>query len=147
VQHTSSSWGYRSAEFAFPLYFAYLFPGTLLPASIYGLSLLVASLFLSPSVGRYVDKHKTKRLAVVRSFIVAQKLSVACSYGGFCFLFNLGETAIPVGQRWAAFVALTFVGILVVLSGTAMTIAVERDWVTTIAKGEETKLTKLNTIM
>ncbi|PWN24301.1 hypothetical protein BCV69DRAFT_243939 [Microstroma glucosiphilum] len=147
VQHISSSWGYRSAEFAFPLYFAYLFPATLLPASVYGLCLLIASLFFSPSVGRNVDKHKARRLAVVRGFIVAQKLSVACSYGGFCFLFNLGDTAIPEGKRWAAFVALTFVGVLVVLSGTGMTIAVERDWVTTIAKGEERKLTKLNTII
>lgn len=37
VQHASSSWGYRAAEFAFPLYLIILFPHTLFPASIYGL--------------------------------------------------------------------------------------------------------------
>lgn len=33
-QHASSSWGYRSAEFAYPLYFVVLFTDTLLPASV-----------------------------------------------------------------------------------------------------------------
>jgi hypothetical protein len=34
IQQTSSSFSYRAAEFAFPLYFISLFTNTLLPASV-----------------------------------------------------------------------------------------------------------------
>lgn len=147
IQHASSSWGYRSAEFAFPLYFVQLFPGTLLPSSLYGLLLLVTSLIFSPVVGYLIDKTKTRRLPAVRALIFAQKLSVTISYLGFILLLYTGASANETEVRWGAFAALTFVGSCVVLSNTGVTIAVERDWVTAIANGQAQTLTKLNTII
>lgn len=147
IQHASSSWGYRSAEFAFPLYFVSLFPNTLLPSSLYGLLLLVSSLLFSPAVGYLIDKTKTCRLRTVRCLILAQKITVAISYLGFVLLFYTGGAKEEETKRWGAFVALIFVGSLVVLSNTGVTIAVERDWVSTIAAGRAESLTKLNTII
>ncbi|PWN28310.1 hypothetical protein BDZ90DRAFT_212048, partial [Jaminaea rosea] len=147
VQHASSSWGYRCAEFAFPLYFVALFPATLLPASIYGLLLLLASLFLSPLLGSWIDATKHRRLTVVRTLIVAQKTTVAISYAGFISLLMTGSDSIVSHTRWGSFAALTACGALVVLSNTGLTVAIERDWVSTIAEGHPPHLTRLNTII
>lgn len=147
VQHASSSWGYRAAEFAFPLYFVSIFPATLLPASIYGLVLLLCSLLLSPFVGAWIDATRQKRLRTVRTLIAAQKISVAISYSGFILLQSQGSAQLASSKRWGAFVALSAIGSVVVLSNTGVTVAVERDWVTNIASGQESKLILLNTIL
>lgn len=147
VQHISASWNHRSAEFAIPLFFAALFPGTLLPASIYGVCLLLASLFLSPYLGKLVDQFKTKRLNTVRGFILSQKTATSIAYAVFLVLHSLGWSDLQEKKRWAAFPGLILIGIVISLSGTGMTISVERDWVTTIAKGQQDDLTTLNTII
>lgn len=147
VQHASSSWGYRCAEFAFPLYFVALFPGTLLPASIYGLLLLVASLLFSPLLGSWIDATRHCRLGVVRALIMAQKTTVAISYAGFLALLFDGSASLASRTRWSSFAGLTACGALVVLSNTGLTVAIERDWVSTIAGGHPQHLTRLNTII
>ncbi|PWN47283.1 hypothetical protein IE53DRAFT_390579 [Violaceomyces palustris] len=161
IQHVSSSWGYRSAEFAYPLFMVELFTGTLLPASIYGFVTTAAAILLSGSTGHLIDKYATTKLRTVRAFILAQKIFLSASYGLFLLLFldqrlrensrNGGRGPDPNGKlnldSWGVFAAITFLGCGVILSNVGVSVGVERDWVTIIAKGSSARLTRLNAIM
>ncbi|KAL9933700.1 hypothetical protein V8E36_007358 [Tilletia maclaganii] len=107
LQHASSSFGYRAAEFAFPLYFVNLFTDSLLPASIYGFVCTGAAIIFSGTVGNVLDgpsprsrqatrsgveadsedKDPTFQLRAIRTFILAQKVLVGISYALFLVLF------------------------------------------------------------
>ena len=64
VSHFLSTWNSRLFEFGATLFLATIFPGTLLPLSVYALARSLSAIFLSPSVGRYIDNNN--RLVVVR---------------------------------------------------------------------------------
>lgn len=69
ISHFLSTWNSRVFEFGAVLYLASIFPGTLLPISLYALTRGAAAIALSPTVGRYIDTHN--RLHVVRFSIGA----------------------------------------------------------------------------
>ena len=73
VSHFLSTWNNRLFEFGAVLFIAEIFPGTLLPASLYALIRGASAMLLAPLVGRYVDRHN--RLQVVRSSISTPFLS------------------------------------------------------------------------
>lgn len=73
VSHFLSTWNSRVFEFGAVLFLASIFPETLLPSSVYALSRALAAIFLSPTVGHYVDSGN--RLKVVRFSIGASLLS------------------------------------------------------------------------
>lgn len=64
VSHFLSAWNSRVFEFGGILYLASIFPGTLLPLSVYAIARLVAAITLSSLVGQYIDCQD--RLKVVR---------------------------------------------------------------------------------
>ena len=64
VSHFLSTWNSRLFEFGATLFLATIFRGTLLPLSVYALARSLSAIFLSPSVGRYIDNNN--RLVVVR---------------------------------------------------------------------------------
>ena len=64
ISHFLSTWNSRVFEFGAVLYLATIFPGTLLPMSIYAILRGIAAIGLSPTVGHYVDTGN--RLQVVR---------------------------------------------------------------------------------
>jgi iron-regulated transporter 1 len=64
VSHFLSTCNPRIFEFGAVLFLADLFPGTLLPASVYALVRAASAIILSPAVGHYVDTGN--RLQVVR---------------------------------------------------------------------------------
>jgi iron-regulated transporter 1 len=64
VSHFLSTWNSRVFEFGAVLYLATIFPGTLLPISVYAIVRGVAAIAGSSAVGRYVDTGD--RLEVVR---------------------------------------------------------------------------------
>lgn len=65
--HFLSTWNSRVFQFGAVLYLATLYPGTLLPMSIYALSRGLAAIIFAPAVGHYVDVGN--RLQVVRTSI------------------------------------------------------------------------------
>jgi len=67
ISHFLSTWNSRFFEFGAVLFLASIYPGTLLPASIYALTRSAAAIVLAPSVGRRIDKGD--RLDVVRTSI------------------------------------------------------------------------------
>lgn len=64
ISHFLSTWNSRVFEFGAVLYLASIYPGTLLPMSVYALSRGVAAILLAPAVGHYIDTGN--RLQVVR---------------------------------------------------------------------------------
>ncbi|GAC92599.1 iron-regulated transporter [Pseudozyma hubeiensis SY62] len=160
VQHASSSWGFRSAEFAYPLMMVELFTNTLLPASIYGFVTTAGAILFSNNVGRLIDTYAHTKLRTLRAMILSQKLLVGASYGLFLVLFSSsslrteaenggkGPQAMEANTRpWAIFAAITLLGIGIMLSNVGVSVGVEREWVTIISDGSSARLTRLNAIM
>lgn len=160
IQHASSSWGYRSAEFAYPLMMVELFTNTLLPASIYGFITTFGAILFSNNVGRLIDIYAHTKLRTLRAMILSQKLLVGGSYALFLVLFSstsLSREAENGGkgpqdggtnvQPWVVFGAITLLGIGVMLSNVGVSVGVEREWVTIISEGSSARLTRLNAIM
>lgn len=64
VSHFLSTWNSRVFEFGAVLYLAAVFPGTLLPMSLYALVRGLSAIVFAPAVGWYIDTGN--RLQVVR---------------------------------------------------------------------------------
>jgi len=64
VSHLLSTWNSRVFEFGAVLYLSTIFPGTLLPMSVYALTRGLSAIAFAPAVGHYVDIGN--RLQVVR---------------------------------------------------------------------------------
>ncbi|KAJ7839630.1 Ferroporti-1 [Mycena leptocephala] len=119
IQHFSSAWGDRTAEFALYLYLIAFYKDTLLPSSIFGFSM--TRILFSSWAGSLVDKmHK---LSVVRWSIFVQKMSALSAY-------SYRGTANDGRPLFLPSLCL----FLLILSGCAfnfrisISIAVERDW-------------------
>ncbi len=67
ISHFLSTWNSRVFEFGAVLFLAKIYPGTLLPVSIYAVVRSASAIVLSPKVGRYIDIND--RLKVVRTSI------------------------------------------------------------------------------
>jgi Ferroportin1 (FPN1) len=67
ISHFLSTWNSRVFEFGAVLFIAKIFPGTLLPVSIYAVVRSASAIVLSPNIGRYIDVHD--RLKVLRTSI------------------------------------------------------------------------------
>ncbi|KAI0828881.1 Ferroporti-1 [Trametes gibbosa] len=148
VQHFSNSWGQRTAEFAVYLFLVTLFPDTLLPASIYGFATTGSAMVLSGWAGKLVDDHHNLR--VVRASIVVVKLAACIMYAGSLVLLYHERNSImswnmPLSS--GIFALIVAGGCVHNLAGVTISVAVERDWVTTIAGTSPTHLTTLNTYM
>ena len=64
ISHFLSTWNVRGFEFGAVLFLATIFPGTLLPMSVYALVRAVSAILLSPMIGHYIDFGN--RLQVIR---------------------------------------------------------------------------------
>ncbi|RFU78137.1 iron transporter [Trichoderma arundinaceum] len=69
VSHFLSTWNSRVFEFGAVLYLAAVFPGTLLPMSLYALVRGLSAIVFAPMIGWYIDTGN--RLQVVRVSIVS----------------------------------------------------------------------------
>lgn len=112
-------------------------------------------------MGGLTDRFKGNRLQIVRLFIIWQKILVVSSYGLFYLLFldpklrasaeNGGRGPNPKGPPnadvWTTFAVITFLGCSLILSNVGVSVSIERDWVTSIARGSSRRLIRLNAIM
>lgn len=64
ISHFLSTWNSRVFEFGAVLYLATIFPGTLMPMSVYALVRGISAIAFAPAVGWYIDMGN--RLQVVR---------------------------------------------------------------------------------
>ncbi|KAI0652481.1 Ferroporti-1 [Trametes meyenii] len=151
IQHFSNSWGLRTAEFAVYLFLVNLFPDTLLPASIYGFATTGVAIVLSGWAGKLVDEHHNLR--VVRTSIITIKFAACLMYAGSLVLLYRLHTMLNNPRPWdtplasGMFALIVIGGSIHTLAGVTISVAVEREWVTSIASGSSAHLTTLNTYM
>ncbi|UQC84187.1 iron transporter [Colletotrichum lupini] len=143
LSHFLSTWNSRMFEFGAVLYLATIFPGTLLPMSLYALARGLSALVFAPTVGQYIDNND--RLKVVRASIVFQRLAVSAS----CVLFYVLFIRLPLGDcgRSALLALLSLMACAEKLYSIVNMVSVEKDWVVIIAKGDIEALAVLNAQM
>ncbi|KAE8167447.1 Ferroporti-1 [Aspergillus tamarii] len=128
ISHFLSTWNSRVFEFGAVLYLASIYPGTLLPMSVYALSRGVAAILLAPAVGNYIDTGN--RLQVVRVSIgsVLQRIVVAAS----CVIFYLLALGLPILSEMdnILLVALALLACVEKLCSIMNLVSIERDWET-----------------
>ncbi|KAL8243744.1 hypothetical protein R6Q59_010002 [Mikania micrantha] len=144
VSHFLSTWNSRGFEFGAILFLATIYPGTLLPMSVYALLRAAAGIVLSPHIGRYIDTGE--RLAVVRLSIVGQRAAVVASCAGFLVLLT-GFTKAHGFLNTVVFGLLICLACIEKLCAIMNTVAIERDWVVVIAGSDEAILQELNSQM
>ena len=139
-----NSWGTRTFQFVTFLYFTELYPGDLLPASLYGFITVAAAILFSSSAGVAVDTFS--RLRLMRTLIVLQCAIAAAVYAIFIIMF-IRYGAQQQAGKWGLFGLVTILSAALNVSNISISIAIERDWVTTVAQGDSEALTKLNTYL
>ncbi|KAL5636359.1 hypothetical protein ACGC1H_000355 [Rhizoctonia solani] len=130
AQHFSSTWGDRSAEFAFSIYLVEIFVNTLLPASIYGFVTTSVGILFSGAVGHQIDIRA--RLPTIRTCIATQKIFASICYGLFWILFTQ-FSGLDADLKRLLLALITTCGCGLKLATVGMNVCVERDWVMAIA--------------
>jgi solute carrier family 40 (iron-regulated transporter), member 1 len=148
TSHFLSTWNSRLFEFGSVLFLADIFPGTLLPLSVYALARGAAAVLFAAPLGAAIDRRD--RLAVVRASIVAQRAAVAASCGVFAAMAAApglvgGAGGTRAGQGLLAAAAL--LACVEKLAAVANLVAVERDWVVVVTEGDEGARRLLNARM
>ncbi|KAK7418370.1 hypothetical protein QQX98_003990 [Neonectria punicea] len=143
MSHFLSTCNSRVFEFGSVLYLASIFPGTLLPMSVYAMVRGAAAIVLSSLVGQYIDRED--RLKVVRLSIVLQRTVVAAS----CIIFLILGRAQDASQglRAGLLVFLVVLACVEKLAAMMNLVSVERDWVVVVAKDDTTALRSMNSQM
>ncbi|CAM1511449.1 Fc.00g089620.m01.CDS01 [Cosmosporella sp. VM-42] len=143
VSHFLSTCNSRVFEFGSVLYLAAIFPGTLLPMSVYALGRGAAAILLSSLVGQYIDRGN--RLKVVRLSIVSQRMAVAVSCVIFYILAKMQD--IPQFLRIGLLVMLIIMACIEKLAAIMNLVSVERDWVVVVANDDMVALRAMNSQM
>jgi iron-regulated transporter 1 len=124
TSHFLSTWNSRLFEFAAVLFLASIFPGTLLPMSVYALARSAAAIVFAQAVGSWIDSGN--RLTVVQTSIIGQRVAVAAS----CAIFLLLEQRRWEGRLKSGLFAVTVLLACVEKICSVMNlVSVERDWV------------------
>ena len=143
ISHFLSTWNSRVFEFGAVLFLARIFPGTLLPSSVYALVRAAAGICFAPWVGRRVDQ--SDRLQIVRFAITGQRGAVVLSCLGF---WALSQHVLNFPAfRPLLIVMLAVLACVEKLCSVMDVIAIERDWVVVIAENSECHLEVLNSQM
>lgn len=126
VSHSLSTWNSRVFEFGAALFLMSIYPGTLLPVSIYSLVRNAGYIAFAQPVGQWINKGD--RLRLIRASIIGQRVPVAASCALLLVLLLKGD---EIGSRRNAgvFAVIVFLSVLEKLSATMNLISVERDWV------------------
>lgn len=94
LSHFLSTWNSRLFEFGAALFLTSVFPGTLLPVSIYSLVRNACYILFAQPLGQWINTGN--RLNIVRTSIVGQRISVAASCA---FLLILDLKGSQLGHR------------------------------------------------
>jgi len=143
ISHFLSTWNSRLFEMGAVLFVAAIFPGTLLPMSVYALMRSAAAVMLSPALGSWIDKGD--RLKVVRASIVGQRLAVGASCSIFWLLYQ--RKGLGTKLRVGLFAVSILLACVEKLCSVLNLVSVERDWVVVISRDDDIARRILNARM
>ncbi|XP_072332129.1 ferroportin-like isoform X1 [Scyliorhinus torazame] len=147
LTHLLSTWGDRMWHFAVSLFLVELYENSLLLPGVFGLAVSSSLILFGALVGNWVDNNA--RMKVVQVALVIQNLSVILCAVVFILLFVYNTQITTLWNGWAKIVCYTLViaiGVVADLASTAMSIAIQRDWIIVIA-GDDNKLSSMNATM
>lgn len=126
ISHFLSTWNSRVFEFGAALFLTSIFPGTLLPVSVYSLVRNAGYIIFAQPVGSWINSGN--RLSLIRASIIGQRVPVAASCALLLVLLLKGD---ELGSRknTGVFAVVVFLSVVEKLSATMNLISVERDWV------------------
>lgn len=126
TSHFLSTWNSRLFEFGAALFLTSVFPGTLLPVSIYSLVRNAGYIIFSQPLGRWMNKGN--RLNIIRTSIVGQRVPVAASCA-LLLVLELKGSELGYRKDNGIFAVIVLLAVVEKLCSTMNTISVERDWV------------------
>jgi iron-regulated transporter 1 len=126
TSHFLSTWNSRVFEFGAALFLTSIFPGTLLPVSIYSLVRNAGYIIFAQPVGNWINKGN--RLNLIRASIIGQRVPVAASCALLLVLL-LKKDELGSRKNSGVFAVIVFLAVIEKLSATMNLISVERDWV------------------
>lgn len=144
VSHFLSTWNSRVFEFGAALFLTSIFPGTLLPVSIYSLVRNAGYIIFAQPVGNWINKGN--RLHLIRASIIGQRIPVAASCALLLVLL-LKKDELGSRKNTGVFAVVVFLSVVEKLSATMNLISVERDWVVVITENNEVARRKMNARM
>lgn len=168
MSHFLSAWGDRMWEFAVGLLLIHVWPDTLATGAAYGMVLAVVQVLGGAPIGDWVDR--SERIAVVRRSLVVANGSVAASALVISMLLSKVELAASdhkalcegggVGTGggaaahperdfgfWLLLLLIMAGGVFSTLGSLASTLAVEKDWVKVVCRGNPELLANTNAVM
>lgn len=125
VSHFLSAWNSRLFEFGSVLFIASIYPGTLLPVSVYALVRAAAAIVFSPAVGLIIDR--VDRLVVVRASIVGERVAIGVSCAVFLILESREDQGL--GVYHGLFAVTVLLAGVEKLCAIMNSVSVKRDWV------------------
>ncbi|KAI3400391.1 hypothetical protein diail_3408 [Diaporthe ilicicola] len=144
VSHFLSTWNSRVFEFGAALFLTSIYPGTLLPVSIYSLVRNAGYIIFAQPVGTWINKGN--RLRLIRASIIGQRVPVAASCALLLVLL-LKKDELSSRKNDGMFAVIVFLSVVEKLSATMNLISVERDWVVVITENNEIARRKMNARM
>ncbi|EGG19058.1 hypothetical protein DFA_02302 [Cavenderia fasciculata] len=149
ISHFITRMGDRGWEFVIPLILIYISPNSLIPTTLFGLSVTIVRILFGTTIGHMTDNYK--KLLVIKVGIIGQLLSIGLSCIILFKLVNMKnddlETRCLVDNIFCSGLSSFLFFVLLTLAGThsvsslIMDISVERKWVPAICKKTLSKTT------
>ncbi|KAI7806910.1 solute carrier family 40 member 1 [Triplophysa rosa] len=148
VSGALSMWGDRMWHFAISVFLIELYGHNLLLTGIFGLVVAGSVLLLGALIGDWVDRNPRNKVAHLSLFI--QNVSVTICSIVLMLVFSYKKHIEEIWDGWLTVVCYTVVIILADvanLASTALTIAIQRDWIVVITGYNRGHLAGMNATM
>lgn len=126
TSHFLSTWNSRLFEFGAALFLTSVFPGTLLPVSVYSLVRNAGYIMFAQPLGNWINEGN--RLNIIRTSIVGQRVPVAASCA-LLLVLELKGSDLGYRKDDGIFAVIVLLAVMEKLASTLNSISVERDWV------------------
>ncbi|XP_023680024.1 ferroportin [Paramormyrops kingsleyae] len=148
VSGALSMWGNRMWHFAISVFLVELYGRNLLLTAVFGLVVAGSVLLFGAPIGDWVDRHPRNKVAHASLFI--QNISVTVSSIVLMLVFSYKHWIERICSGWLTVFCYTLVIILADvanLANTALTIAIQRDWIVVITGCNRARLAEVNATM
>uniref|UniRef100_A0A3Q1GA36 Solute carrier family 40 member n=1 Tax=Acanthochromis polyacanthus TaxID=80966 RepID=A0A3Q1GA36_9TELE len=148
VSGALSMWGDRMWHFAISVFLIELYGHNLLLTAVFGLVVAGSVLLLGALIGDWVDRNPRNKVAHASLFI--QNISVTVCSIVLMLVFSYKQRIEQIWDGWLTVVCYTVVIVLADvanLASTALTIAIQRDWIVVITGYNRGHLAGMNATM
>uniref|UniRef100_A0A7N8Y8X8 Solute carrier family 40 member n=1 Tax=Mastacembelus armatus TaxID=205130 RepID=A0A7N8Y8X8_9TELE len=148
VSGALSMWGDRMWHFAISVFLIELYGRNLLLTAVFGLVVAGSVLLLGALIGDWVDRNPRNKVAHASLFI--QNISVTLCSIVLMLVFSYKQRIEQIWDGWLTVVCYTVVIVLADvanLASTALTIAIQRDWIVVITGYNRGHLAGMNATM